>query len=96
MDIKGLQVNLYDEKDKTPFILVEISAFNTEDKDETLMFYGHFDKQPHLDGWDDGLGPTKPVIRDGKLYGRGGADDGYSIYAVLTALKMIQDQNLPH
>lgn len=51
------------------------------------MFYGHFDKQPHMTGWNEGLGPTTPVIRDGFLYGRGGADDGYSVYASITAVK---------
>ena len=54
-----------------------------------MFFYGHWDKQPHCTGWDEGLGPTKPVIRDGKLYGRGGADDGYSIFAAMTAIKMV-------
>ena len=61
------------------------------------MFYGHFDKQPHLTKeWREGLHPTKPVIEDGKLYGRGGADDGYSIFAMMTALKIVQDQGIPH
>lgn len=34
-----------------------------------------------------GLGPTTPVIRDGLLYGRGGADDGYSCYASILSIK---------
>ena len=41
------------------------------------------------EGWDEGLGPCKPVIKDGFLWGRGSNDDGYSIFAVLTAVKMI-------
>ena len=69
-------------------IFAEIDPTDKEDKD-TMMFYGHWDKQPHGEGWNEGLGPTKPVIIDGKLYGRGGADDGYSIFAILTAIKMI-------
>ena len=42
--------------------------------------YGHLDKQPEMEGWDDDLGPWKPVIKDEKLYGRGGADDGYALF----------------
>jgi len=73
---------------KTPFIFVEIEG--TEKDADVMLFYGHFDKQPPMDGlWDEGLSAFKPVQRDGKLYGRGGADDGYSIYAVITALKMV-------
>ena len=53
------------------------------------MFYGHFDKQPHGEGWNKGLAPTNPVIIKEMLYGRGGADDGYSIFAFMTAIKMI-------
>ncbi len=69
-------------------IYLEVAATNKDDK-STMLFYGHWDKQPHGQGWLEGLGPTKPVIRDGMLYGRGGADDGYSIFAVCTALKII-------
>lgn len=51
---------------------------------------GHFDKQPHFDGWREGLGPTNPVIKDGKLFGRGAVDDGYSIYTSVLAIKAAQ------
>ena len=43
--------------------------------------YGHLDKQPEMEGWEEGLGPWKPILRDEKLYGRGGADDGYALFA---------------
>ena len=55
------------------------------------MFYGHLDKQPHLDGWDEGTGPTTPVIKNGRLYGRGAADDGYAVFAALFAMKAVLD-----
>ena len=61
----------------------------------TLLFYGHFDKQPPFTGWEEGLGATIPVIKDGKLYGRGGADDGYSTYGTMIAIKAVQEQNIP-
>ncbi len=62
---------------------------------ETYFFYGHYDKQPPFDGWEEGLGPCKPVIKNGKLYGRGGADDGYATYATVIALKCLQNQGVP-
>jgi acetylornithine deacetylase/succinyl-diaminopimelate desuccinylase-like protein len=66
------------------------------DNDDTILMYGHLDKQPEMTGWAEGLGPWIPVIRDGKLYGRGGADDGYAAYASLTALMALQKENMPH
>ena len=63
------------------------------------MMYGHLDKQPPSDGWlsEEGIHPYKPIIKDGvKLYGRGGADDGYAIFAAITSLKALQEQDLPH
>jgi acetylornithine deacetylase/succinyl-diaminopimelate desuccinylase-like protein len=58
--------------------------------------YGHLDKQPAMVGWEDGLGPWTPVLRDGKLYGRGGADDGYAIFATIASIGAVQQQGLPH
>jgi len=62
------------------------------------MIYGHLDKQPPTEGWftDQGIYPYYPVIKDGKLYGRGGADDGYSIFAAISSVKALQEQNVPH
>ncbi|MDH3588793.1 MAG: M20/M25/M40 family metallo-hydrolase, partial [Gammaproteobacteria bacterium] len=54
------------------------------------------DKQPEFTGWQDDLGPWNPVIRDGKLYGRGGADDGYAVFGSLTAIRALQEQQVPH
>ena len=60
------------------------------------LLYGHYDKQPPFEGWSDGLGPWTPVIRDGRLYGRGGADDGYALFASLAAIAALQRQGVPH
>ena len=54
---------------------------------KNILLYGHLDKQPWMDGWDEGLGPTNPVIRGEFLYGRGGADDGYSVFTSMLAIK---------
>lgn len=59
------------------------------------MFYGHFDKQPPFTGWHEGKGPTTPVIENDKLYGRGGADDGYSTFCSMLAVKAVQQQGVP-
>jgi acetylornithine deacetylase/succinyl-diaminopimelate desuccinylase-like protein len=58
--------------------------------------YGHYDKQPEFSGWAEGLGPWQPVLKDGKLYGRGGADDGYAVFGSLTAIRALQEQNIDH
>ena len=55
-----------------------------------MLLYGHFDKQPEMEGWRDGLGPWKPVLEGDRLYGRGGADDGYSAFAALGAIEAVQ------
>lgn len=56
--------------------------------------YGHLDKQPPLLPWDEGLHPYEPVIRNGRLHGRGGADDGYAIFAAIASIKTLQKQGL--
>ncbi len=88
LGLKGMTVELFDEEGKTPLIYVEVEA-TVKGNEETHLFYGHFDKQPHGEGWREGLGATKPVIIDEMLYGRGGADDGYSIFLMMTAIKII-------
>ena len=60
-----------------------------------MLLYGHLDKQPEFTGWLPGLGPWEPVIRDGKLYGRGAADDGYAVFSSLTAIAALKEQRVP-
>jgi acetylornithine deacetylase/succinyl-diaminopimelate desuccinylase-like protein len=62
--------------------------------DRSVLFYGHLDKQPEMTGWRDGLGPWQPVIEDGKLYGRGGADDGYAVFAALSAVMALDAEGV--
>ncbi len=91
--INGIKGEIIKDDDKTPLIYIEIAPNKC---DKTIMLYGHFDKQPHFTGWAEGLGPCLPVIRDGFLYGRGGADDGYSIFSSILAIKTIQEQGQNH
>src|SRR5207302_10576982 len=53
------------------------------------------DKQPEFSGWLPGLGPWEPVLREGKLYGRGAADDGYAVFSSLTAIAALKQQRVP-
>jgi acetylornithine deacetylase/succinyl-diaminopimelate desuccinylase-like protein len=76
---------------RTPLIFIEVPG----DSDDTVLLYGHLDKQPEMKGWAEGMGPWIPVRKDDKLYGRGGADDGYAIYACLCALQAMKEQKVP-
>jgi len=94
--IPGLQVEVVRLEGRTPLIFLEIPATGPETGDDTVLLYGHLDKQPEMTGWDPDLGPWKPVLRGDKLYGRGGADDGYAIFGSLAAVLALKQQDLPH
>ena len=94
LNIKNSEVNLLQDKGYTPLVFVDIAASRQNDK-RTVLFYGHFDKQPYGTGWDKDKSPTEPVIQNGRLYGRGSADDGYALFSILTAIKTCQDFNRP-
>jgi acetylornithine deacetylase/succinyl-diaminopimelate desuccinylase-like protein len=81
--------------ERTPVIFIDVPATGGRAGDTVLM-YGHMDKQPEFSGWNEGLGPWTPVIRNGRLYGRGGADDGYAIFASLTAINALRRDKIPH
>jgi acetylornithine deacetylase/succinyl-diaminopimelate desuccinylase-like protein len=104
--IPGLVVEVVQLEGRTPLIYLEIpasgapadasaSATSTHGEDCVLL-YGHLDKQPEMTGWDEGLGPWTPVLKGDRLYGRGGADDGYAIFGSLAAIQALQDQGAPH
>ncbi len=90
-EVPGLQFEVHQLEDRTPTLLLELQG----EIDETVLIYGHLDKQPEFSGWFDDLGPWNPVIKDDRLYGRGGADDGYAIYSAVSAIKALQAQALP-
>jgi acetylornithine deacetylase/succinyl-diaminopimelate desuccinylase-like protein len=81
--------------ERTPVIFMDIPGTGGRAGD-TVMLYGHLDKQPEMVGWRTGLGPWTPVIEGDKLYGRGGADDGYAIFASLTAINALRRETIPH
>ncbi len=90
--IAGLAVEILREPGRTPVLFCEIPGNGPD----TVLLYGHMDKQPEFTGWGEGLSPWEPVVRDGKLYGRGGADDGYAVFSSLTAIRLLQEQKIPH
>ena len=87
--IPGLTVEVVELDGRTPLILMEIPATGAGSASDTVLLYGHLDKQPEMEGWRDGLGPWTPVLEGDRLYGRGGADDGYSAFAGLTAIEAV-------
>jgi acetylornithine deacetylase/succinyl-diaminopimelate desuccinylase-like protein len=94
--IPGMTVDIHRLPGRTPLILVEIPPANGGPADDTVLLYGHLDKQPEMVGWRDDLGPWKPVVEGRRLYGRGGADDGYAAYAALAAIEAAQAEGLAH
>ena len=91
-NIKNKKIELLQIENRTPVLLIDIPG----DADDTILLYGHMDKQPEMVGWDADLGPWKPIIKKGKLYGRGGADDGYAVFSALSAIGYLQSLAIPH
>ncbi len=93
--VPGLKLEVIRLEGRTPVIFFEIPATRADSSD-TVLLYGHLDKQPEFNGWRHDLGPWTPKYQDGLLYGRGGADDGYAVYAAISAIEALQAQGLPH
>ncbi|HEX7035567.1 MAG TPA: M20/M25/M40 family metallo-hydrolase, partial [Pseudomonadales bacterium] len=91
--VVGLATEIVTLPGRTPLLLLEVEGTGAPG---TVLLYGHYDKQPEFDGWEPGLGPWEPVLRDGRLYGRGGADDGYALFGSLTAIAALQAEGVPH
>ena len=90
--VAGLSVEVLRLENRTPVIFMEVPGQGSE----TVLLYGHLDKQPEMSGWRQGLSPWAPLREGDKLYGRGGADDGYASFASLAALRLVQEQKLLH
>ncbi len=90
--VRGLVVEIVRLPQRTPLLYFDIPGIG----DRTVLLYGHLDKQPEMIGWRHNYGPWNPLYEDGKLYGRGGADDGYAVFASLSAIAALQAQGVPH
>lgn len=95
--LPDMQLEIHRLPGRTPLLFIEIPGTRKDAANKPcILLYGHLDKQPEFDGWREGLAPWEPVIQDGKLYGRGGADDGYAVFGSLTAIRALREQNIPH
>lgn len=94
--IPGLKVDVHRLDGRTPVIVCEIPPTDDCRGERTVLLYGHLDKQPEMEGWDDDKGPWQPVMVGERLYGRGGADDGYSVFSALTAIEALQEAEGSH
>jgi len=95
--VDGMQLEVVRLSGRTPLIFIDVPGTGTSAaKDDCVLLYGHLDKQPEMTGWAAHLGPWKPVIEGDRLYGRGGADDGYSLFGSLAAIMALKEQGLPH
>jgi acetylornithine deacetylase/succinyl-diaminopimelate desuccinylase-like protein len=94
--IEGMALVVHELEGRSPVLFLEIPAAGGGSADDTVLLYGHLDKQPEMTGWRDGLGPWEPVLDGDRLYGRGGADDGYALFAALTAVELAREAEFPH
>ncbi len=96
--VQGLTLEIVRIPGRTPVLFFEVPATRAASAGsaQTVLMYGHLDKQPEFSGWRNDLGPWTPKYEDGKLYGRGGADDGYAVYASIAAVQALQAQKVPH
>jgi len=90
--VRGMKAEIIRLPGRTPLLFIDIPGASND----VVLLYGHYDKQPEFSGWAEGLDPWQPVVKDGKLYGRGGADDGYAVFGSLTAIRALQEQNIDH
>ncbi len=93
--VEGLKLEVVRIEGRTPVLFFEIPATRAGST-QTVLMYGHLDKQPEFSGWRSDLGPWTPKYEDGLLYGRGGADDGYAVYASIAAVQALKSQKVPH
>ncbi|WP_425256672.1 M20 family metallopeptidase [Rubrivivax sp. RP6-9] len=97
--VPGLRLEVVRIEGRTPVIFFEVAGTRSSDcagSGDTVLLYGHLDKQPEFNGWRNDLGPWTPKYEGGLLYGRGGADDGYAVYAAITAIEALKAQSLEH
>ena len=91
--VAGLKLEVLRMEGRTPVIFFDIPATRA-DASDTVLLYGHLDKQPEFTGWRKDLGPWTPKYENGLLYGRGGADDGYAVYAAISAIEALDAQGI--
>ncbi|HPT57820.1 MAG TPA: M20/M25/M40 family metallo-hydrolase, partial [Casimicrobium sp.] len=92
--VKNMTLEVITLEGRTPVLFFDIPGTGTKATGKTVLLYGHLDKQPEMAGWREDLGPWTPLVEDGKLYGRGSADDGYAVFAALAAIIALDAENI--
>ena len=92
--VQGMKLEVVQIEKRTPVLFLEIPPAGSSSGN--ILVYGHLDKQPEMTGWREGLGPWTPKLEGEKLYGRGGADDGYAVFSALAAVRALQQEKRPH
>jgi acetylornithine deacetylase/succinyl-diaminopimelate desuccinylase-like protein len=90
--LPGARLDVVRLPKRTPVIFITVPG----QANDTVLLYGHLDKQPEMKGWAEGTGPWTPVMKGDRLFGRGGADDGYAMFAALSAILALSEQDIPH
>src|SRR6185369_13832615 len=98
--LPGIVVERYESEGRTPVLLIEVPATDgagpVDGATDTVLLYGHLDKQPEMSGWREGLDAWEPVREGDRLYGRGAGDDGYAAFAALTAIEAVHEAGGRH
>ena len=94
--VPGMTLEVVRLEERTPVLYIDVPASAGAETRGTVLLYGHLDKQPEMTGWRASFGPWTPVIENGRLYGRGGADDGYAVFCALAALRHLAEEGRPH
>ena len=88
LEARGARVRLMPEEGGPPVVIGEIVE---EPSLPWVILYNHYDVQPvdPLDEWE--TDPFEPVVKDGKLFGRGTSDTKGNVVAQATAIQAIRD-----
>jgi acetylornithine deacetylase/succinyl-diaminopimelate desuccinylase-like protein len=92
--VKNMTLEVITLEGRTPVLFFDIPGTGAKATGKTVLLYGHLDKQPEMTGWRDDSGPWTPLLEDGKLYGRGSADDGYAVFAAMAAVLALDAENI--
>ncbi|MGH8078146.1 MAG: M20/M25/M40 family metallo-hydrolase, partial [Lysobacter sp.] len=91
-NVPDATVDIVTLPERTPVIFIDIPG----DTGAPVLIYGHLDKQPPMEGWTQGRSAWIPSIEGDRLYGRGGADDGYSLFSAITAVQALRAHGVAH
>ena len=92
--LASVDVEIHRLVGRTPTLVVTVDS--TAGDGDTVVLYGHLDKQPPLGDWSEGLAPFVPVRRGDRLYARGVSDDGYALFSALSAIEAMEANGIAH